>query len=202
MHPSTVKFQVSGIIFMIALALVSRLQAADHKMIVIAGQSNSGDWSYWGMGPFPAGVQEWIKSPACDALILTDDGDQDSDDETLVTMHQQQTVEGSQGYAQIVAYAADRYWKAISPTSRIVVVKKSVGATSLDFWSAAGRNTLNPYADGSAPYGLHYAHEGLGHAMLFSRIRKAKALLAPARVDGIGFLWYQGEGNAGETGGT
>ncbi|MCX6971145.1 MAG: BACON domain-containing carbohydrate-binding protein [Verrucomicrobia bacterium] len=199
MKRSTLTSQVIALAASVLLA--PTLHATNYKLIVISGQSNSGDWSYWGEGPFPAGVKEWINDPACDALVLTDNGDASAADESLVTMYQQQSVEGSQGYAQTVAYFADQYWKAIDPTSKIVVVKKSVGATSLDYWIGGGRNGNNPYADGTAPYGLYYAPEGAGHASLFSRIQRAKSLLAGSPVEGAGFFWYQGEGNAGDTSG-
>ena len=186
-----------------ALLLSTTLHATNYKMIVISGQSNSGNWSYWGEGPFPAGVKEWINDPACDALILTDNNDASADDESLLTMYDEQlrTTGNSQGYAQIVAYYADQYWKSIDPESKIVVVQKGVGATPLDYWTDAGRNTQNPYADGTPPWSLYHRAEGEGHAMLFSRIRKTKALLAGSSLNSIGFLWYQGEGNAGDNSG-
>lgn len=186
-----------------SLLLAPALHATNYKLIVVSGQSNSGNWAYWGEGPFPEGVKEWINDPACDALILTDNGDPNADDETLVTMYDEQMrKEGnSQGFSQVVAYFADKYWKAIDPDSKIVLVQKSVGATSLDYWVGAGRNANNPYADGTPPYKLYYAKEGLGYTSLFSRIRKAKSLLAGSPIEGVGFFWYQGEGNAGDTSG-
>lgn len=201
MKRSTLASQV--IALAASLLLVSSLHATNYKLIVISGQSNSGNWSYWGEGPFPEGVKEWINDPACDALILTDNGDANAADESLITMYNEQllTTGNSQGYAQVVAYFADQYWKAIDPSAKIVVVQKSVGATSLDYWVGGGRNGNNPFATGTPPWSLFYAAEGPGYTSLFSRIRRAKSLLDGSPVEGAGFFWYQGEGNAGDTSG-
>jgi hypothetical protein len=53
-----------------ALASPAAIHATNYKVIVVSGQSNSGDWSYWGEGPFPDAVKTWINDPSCDALIL------------------------------------------------------------------------------------------------------------------------------------
>ncbi len=179
------------------------LQAATHyKVIVIAGQSNCGDWSYNGGTGLSPEVSAWINSSACDALILTSGYADVSGvgSETLQTMYQQSRyphtwngVTIAEGYAQCVAYYADKYYKALDPEAVIVVVKKHQPATSIDYWSAAGRSTNDFSANGSSsPY---YYPEGLGHQALFARIQRVKALLAGQDYVGAGFIWYQGEGN-------